>query len=75
MAIKETPEAIQAKHEIRAWTVDGTPMAEMVAGLWDAYQGRAEQEKQAFVSALIDVAAAASLANAGNAAQALKNRA
>ena len=53
--MEKAPETRLAKHEIRAWTVDGTPKAEMVAGLRDAYQGRDECEKQAFVDALIEL--------------------
>jgi hypothetical protein len=55
-----------AAAEIKAWTVGGTPSSEVKAGLLDAYRTRCSCEKDAFVTALIDLIAERALPCPGN---------
>jgi hypothetical protein len=43
----------EAELKIRAWTVPGTAPARMSEGLLDAYFSGSEEEREAFVAALI----------------------
>ena len=43
----------QAEREIRAWLTNCTPAGAAMEGLMDAYLGRSEPERKAFVAALI----------------------
>jgi hypothetical protein len=43
----------QAEREIRAWLTDCTPAGVAMEGLMDAYLGRTEAERTAFVAAMV----------------------